>query len=61
MGAIGALAGGWLADASGLRAPFIVGGAVIVAVAALMGLWINERTVEEARARVTSARTPSGH
>lgn len=54
MAAIGALWGGWLAKGFGLRAPFFVGGAVIAAVAALMGLWINERAVEEARARVTS-------
>ncbi|MGH2737158.1 MAG: MFS transporter [Actinomycetota bacterium] len=53
MGAIGALLGGWLADTFGLRTPFIVGGALIAIVAALMGFWVTDRVVEEARSQVT--------
>lgn len=52
MGAVGAVTGGLLADAAGLRAPFLVGGVMIVLVASVMGIWVNERSVADAYARV---------
>lgn len=52
MGAVGAVVGGLLADAFGLRVPFVAGGLAVVVVSVSMGLWINERTIAEAQARV---------
>jgi MFS family permease len=49
MGAVGAVIAGLLADALGLRAPFVLGGVFMALIAATMGIWINERSIKEAR------------
>lgn len=49
MGAVGAIAGGWLADGFGLRLPFIAGGVVMALVAALMGIWVNNEAIARAQ------------
>ena len=50
MGAVGAVVGGLLADAFGLRVPFVAGGLAVVIVSVAMGLWVNERTIAQAQA-----------
>lgn len=50
---VGAAIGGWLADAFGLRAPFLAGGGLTFVAAVSLRVWLNERAIEEARTRVT--------
>ncbi len=50
---IGAILGGLLANAFGLRAPFIVAGAMAVVIGFAMIPWVNNRTIAEARAAAT--------
>lgn len=57
---IGAALGGWLADAFGLRAPFFAGGALTFVAAVTLSVWLNERAIEEARARVAPSAPSSG-
>jgi MFS family permease len=46
---LGALAGGWLADAFGLRAPYFAGGAIVLLVSLGIGRWVTEAAIERAR------------
>ena len=46
---IGALAGGWIADAWGLRATFFVGGGVCFVAAVLLGFVVTEEAIRVAR------------
>ncbi len=48
---IGALLGGFLAETFGLRAPFVVGGAIPIVIAFAMIPVINNRTIAAARAQ----------
>jgi MFS family permease len=48
---LGALAGGWIASAYGLRAPFFVGGAIVVVAGLLVGIWVNDATIARSRER----------
>jgi MFS family permease len=50
---LGALAGGWLASAFGLRAPYFIGGAITAAAGLLIGIWVNDATIARARERTT--------
>jgi MFS family permease len=52
---LGALAGGWIASAYGLRAPFFVGGAIVVVAGLLVGIWVNDATIARAREQTTEA------
>ena len=60
---LGALAGGWLASAFGLRAPYLIGGAIVVLAGLLIGFWVTDATIVTARERTgaesASARTGS--
>jgi MFS family permease len=47
---LGALAGGWLADVFGLRAPWLIGGAVVAVTLVLALPRISTKAIEEARA-----------
>jgi MFS family permease len=59
MSPLGSLLGGALAAALGLRAPFLVGAVLLVAIG-LLGLpLINNRTVQAARAAAEAARSPT--
>jgi MFS family permease len=49
---LGAVLGGWLATAFGLRAAFFVGGGITLVTAVALRGAVNERRIEEARARV---------
>jgi MFS family permease len=53
---LGALAGGWIASAFGLRAPFLVGGAIVSVAGLLIGIWVNDATIAQARARIGGVR-----
>ncbi|MDH6111507.1 MFS family permease [Kitasatospora sp. MAP12-15] len=59
---VGALLGGWLASVAGLRAPFLVGAVVLVAMTALVALLTGGNRIEEAleaaRAERTAERDP---
>ena len=46
---LGALAGGWLADAFGLRAPYFIGGAIVLVMSLGIGRWMTEAAIERAR------------
>ena len=46
---LGALAGGWLADAFGLRAPYFAGGAVVLVISLAIGRWVTDAAIERAR------------
>lgn len=48
---LGALAGGWLASAFGLRAPYLIGGAIVVLAGLLIGLWVNDASIARSRER----------
>jgi MFS family permease len=48
---LGALAGGWVASAFGLRAPYLIGGAIVVLAGLLIGFWVNDATIGVARER----------
>jgi MFS family permease len=48
---VGALAGGWLASAFGLRAPFLIGGGTVVLAGLLIGFWVNDATIARSRER----------
>ena len=48
---IGAVAGGWLASALGLRAPFLIGGAIVVLAGLLIGFWVTDATIARSRGR----------
>jgi MFS family permease len=50
---VGALAGGWLASAYGLRAPYLIGGAIVVVAGLVIGRWVSDATI-------ASSRAPSG-
>jgi MFS family permease len=46
---LGALAGGWLASAFGLRAPYLAGGAVVLVISLAIGRWVTDAAIERAR------------
>lgn len=52
---LGAVFGGWLAGVVGLRAPFVVGGLVIVTAGLLIGRWLNPPAIEAAKAAAEAA------
>jgi MFS family permease len=52
---VGAVAGGWLASAFGLRAPFLIGGAIVVLAGLLIGFWVTDATIARSRAGTGSA------
>jgi MFS family permease len=47
---VGAVIGGWLASAFGLRAPYLIGGAIVVLAGLLIGFWVNDATIARSRA-----------
>jgi MFS family permease len=47
---LGALAGGWLAESFGLRAPYFVGGAIVLVMSLGIGRWVTDAAIERARA-----------
>ena len=51
---LGALAGGWLASSFGLRAPYLIGGAITALAGLLIGIWVNDTTIAQARERSAS-------
>jgi predicted MFS family arabinose efflux permease len=57
---LGALAGGWLANAFGLRAPYFVGGAIVLIMSLGIGRWVTDAAIERARPRPQSELAPSG-
>ncbi len=56
---LGALAGGWLANAFGLRAPYFVGGAIVLVMSLGIGRWVTDAAIERARPRPHSELAPS--
>jgi predicted MFS family arabinose efflux permease len=50
----GAALGGWLASSFGLRVPFFVGGGITFLAALGLAGALNERRIDEARARMGS-------
>jgi MFS family permease len=46
---LGALAGGWLADSFGLRAPYFIGGAIVLLISLAIGRWVTDAAIERAR------------
>ena len=48
---LGAALGGWIRQILGLRAAFIIGGAIMTAVSLAITPWLRERVIEEALAR----------
>lgn len=48
---LGAALGGWIGRTLGLRAAFIIGGAIMTAVSLAITPWLRERVIEEARNR----------
>jgi MFS family permease len=52
---VGAVAGGWLASAFGLRAPFLIGGAIVVLAGLLIRFWVTDATIARSRAGTGSA------
>ncbi|HET8778375.1 MAG TPA: MFS transporter [Candidatus Limnocylindria bacterium] len=57
---LGALAGGWLADAFGLRAPYFIGGAIVLVMSLFIGRWVTDAAIERARPTSRSELAPSG-
>jgi MFS family permease len=51
---LGALAGGWLASAFGLRAPFLIGGAIVVVAGLLITLVVTDASIARAREHTTA-------
>lgn len=47
---LGALAGGSIAGGFGLRAPYIIGGAIVLVAGLLIGLWVSDSRIDAARA-----------
>lgn len=47
---LGALAGGWIAAALGLRAPYVIGGAIVLVAGLLIGRWVSDARIDDARA-----------
>ncbi len=47
---LAAVFGGWLAESFGLRAPFILGGAVVGVTGLVVGRWLTATAIEQARA-----------
>jgi MFS family permease len=56
---LGSLLGGLLGRAFGLRAPFLVGGVLLVAIGLLALPLVNNRTVQAARAAAEAGRSPT--
>jgi MFS family permease len=56
---IGALVGGWIASAWGLRATFFVGGGVCFLAALLLGFSVTEDAIKTARAALVGPTDPS--
>ncbi|HJP70161.1 MAG TPA: MFS transporter [Candidatus Limnocylindria bacterium] len=52
---LGALAGGWLADAFGLRVPYFVGGAVVLVMSLGIGRWVTDAAIERSRVASSAA------
>lgn len=52
MASVGAVVGGAITAAFGLRAPFFFGGVLMVATTFVMGIWVNERAIAQARGHV---------
>jgi MFS family permease len=48
---VGAALGGWIGRTVGLRAAFVIGGAIMTAVSVAIAPWLRERVIEEALAR----------
>lgn len=46
---LGALAGGWMAGAYGLRAPYFVGGAIVLVMSLGIGRWVTDAAIERTR------------
>ncbi|HEX7068993.1 MAG TPA: MFS transporter [Candidatus Limnocylindria bacterium] len=46
---LGALAGGWMADAFDLRTPYFVGGAIVLVMSLGIGRWVTDAAIERAR------------
>jgi MFS family permease len=46
---VGAMVGGWIAQAYGLRAPYVIGGVVVLAAGLLIGLWVSDSRIALAR------------
>ncbi|HEY3480214.1 MAG TPA: MFS transporter, partial [Streptomyces sp.] len=56
---LGALLGGWLATAEGLRAPYLTGAALLLAMTLVTATLTNNRRVEEALAGARAATPPA--
>ena len=52
---LGAVLGGWLASATDLRAPFLLGGVVIVLAGLLIGRWLTPAAIEAATAEARAS------
>src|SRR5918996_1369491 len=48
---LGAALGGWIGRTLGLRAAFVIGGAIMTAISLAITPWLRERVIEEARNR----------
>lgn len=48
---LGALAGGWMADAFDLRTPYFVGGAIVLVMSLGIGRWVTDAAIDRARPR----------
>jgi len=52
---LGAVFGGWLAGVVDLRAPFLLGGVIIVVAGLLIGRWLTPAAIEAARAEAKAS------
>lgn len=52
LASVGALVGGVIANAFGLRAPFFFGGVLMVIITLVLGIWVTEEAIKDARNRV---------
>ena len=57
---VGALAGGWLASVWGLRAPYLIGGAIVALAGLLIGFWVTDATIAAAREPIGATGNTSG-